>query len=213
LGGTEEVTAMKWSWLIAGLFWVSIAQAQTLRVVSVAVETTEDLPGGIELFCAQDYEAETCKLHVAALARELASYPLDELGEWTFALASSGAWGDLVRSLGGDPMSPAFSVLERRITVLEEAVFAPTPKRRAALLATFRVSGPALLELAVAHELGHAICDEPDERRADAYGRALRDGRPACGTSRRPRRNHPGFASASPSRAARAAAERGGKGE
>lgn len=135
---------MKWSWLIAGLLWVSTAHAQTLRVMSVAVETTEDLPG-IEFFCAQDYEAEACKLHVAALARALARYPLAELGEWTFALASSGAWGDLVRSLGGDPMSPAFSVLERRITVLEEAVFAPTPRRRATLLATFRVSGPALL--------------------------------------------------------------------
>ena len=37
--------------------------------------------------------------------------------------------------------------------------------------------GSALLELAISHELGHALCHEPDEYRADDYGRELRGGR------------------------------------
>ena len=40
----------------------------------------------------------------------------------------------------------------------------------------------ALLDLAVTHELGHAICHDQDERRADDYGRGLREKKPvACG--------------------------------
>jgi Zn-dependent peptidase ImmA (M78 family) len=31
-----------------------------------------------------------------------------------------------------------------------------------------------LLDLAVTHELGHAICQDRDQRRADDYGRELR---------------------------------------
>jgi hypothetical protein len=46
----------------------------------------------------------------------------------------------------------------------------------------FGVIGNALLDLAVTHELGHAICHDQDERRADDYGRDLREKKPvACG--------------------------------
>jgi Zn-dependent peptidase ImmA (M78 family) len=34
-----------------------------------------------------------------------------------------------------------------------------------------------LLTWAVSHELGHATCGEPDEARADAHGRELREGK------------------------------------
>ena len=50
------------------------------------------------------------------------------------------------------------------------------------LLLMFGVIGDALLDLAVTHELGHAICHDQDERRADDYGRGLREKKPvACG--------------------------------
>ena len=42
----------------------------------------------------------------------------------------------------------------------------------------FGVIGDALLDLAVTHELGHAICQDQDERRADDYGRGLREKKP-----------------------------------
>jgi hypothetical protein len=41
------------------------------------------------------------------------------------------------------------------------------------LLRTFGVIASALLDLAVSHELGHAICQERDERPADDYRREL----------------------------------------
>jgi len=57
--------------------------------------------------------------------------------------------------------------------------------------------GDALLDLAVTHELGHAICQDQDERRADDYGRGLREKKPvACGKG-------PGIGAARASRASR----------
>jgi hypothetical protein len=41
--------------------------------------------------------------------------------------------------------------------------------------------GAALVDLAITHEMGHAICQEKREREADDYGRELRDGKiPDC---------------------------------
>lgn len=185
LGGTKEGTAMRFvKLMIATLFWLPAARAQVLRVVPVpldAVEGASEPLGEIELVCSESYAAESCRLHAAALARELARQPHDGLGRWTFALAPSEGWSELVRSFGGDPRSPAFSVLDRRVTVLEEAIFAPSLPRRLELLGGFGVTGPGLLRLAVAHELGHAVCGELDERRARAYGRRFAAGRAACG--------------------------------
>jgi hypothetical protein len=87
----------------------------------------------------------------------------------------------MVREGNANPDSPAFSVIAERTTIFEEALFVTMPLRDVELLQTFRVLGDPLLRLAVTHELGHAICHEFDERRADDYGRALREGqRPEC---------------------------------
>src|SRR5262245_26512458 len=104
--------------ILVSLLLAPVARAQSLRVTAAGVPESVCLPPGIELVCAVGYPADRCGPHVAALARELAAHPLDQLGSWTFALAPSAGWADLVRSLGGDPVSPAFSVLDRRVTVL-----------------------------------------------------------------------------------------------
>jgi hypothetical protein len=71
-------------------------------------------------------------------------------------------------------VSPAFSIIDQHITVLESSLLASTPLRDKSLLRTFGVIGGALLHLAVTHELGHAICQDQDQRRADDHGRELR---------------------------------------
>jgi len=41
--------------------------------------------------------------------------------------------------------------------------------------------GPVLVDVSLSHELAHAICQEKNERRANDYGKDLREGRvPAC---------------------------------
>ena len=65
---------------------------------------------------------------------------------------------------------------------MESSLFSATATRSAEFLHVFGVTGEALLKLAVSHELGHSVCHDQDERKADDYGRALREGNiPDCG--------------------------------
>jgi hypothetical protein len=88
----------------------------------------------------------------------------------------------MVKSLGGDPESPAFSELVARVTVLEDVLFEPADSRKANLAQGYGQSLSGLLDYAVSHEIGHAICHEHWEKLADAYGLAQRMGTtPICG--------------------------------
>jgi hypothetical protein len=104
------------------------------------------------------------------------------LGSWSFVLVPPDDWKALVRGHGGEPMSPAFSMLDLRVTLLDASLFAGTAGRNKELLQRFGMMEPDLLNLAITHEMRHALCSEKDERRADDYGKELREGEvPDCG--------------------------------
>jgi hypothetical protein len=173
---------MKPSCLIPVLFAACAAQTQTLRVVPVHPEGTGQTTESVQFFCTQDYNRDECLQHALELRRALLAYPLDRLGMWSFVLVPSYKWKDLVRAVGGSTDSPALTIFEQRTTVMESSLFSATATRSAELLHVFGVTGEALLELAVNHELGHCVCHKQDERKADDYGRALRKGKiPDCG--------------------------------
>jgi hypothetical protein len=106
-------------------------------------------------------------------------------------LVPSDKWKDLIRALGGPTHSPAFTIFEQRTTVMESSLFSATATRSAEFRRVFGVTGDALLELAVNHELGHCACPDQNERKADDYGRELRKGKiPDCGRTSRRRTDH-----------------------
>jgi hypothetical protein len=110
---------------------------------------------------------------------------------WSFVLVPSYKWKDLVRSLGGPTHSPAFTIFEQRTTVMESSLFSATATRSDEFQQVFGVTGEALLELAVSHELGHCVCQDQDERKADDYGRQLREGKtPDCGRTPKRKGDH-----------------------
>jgi hypothetical protein len=79
------------------------------------------------------------------------------------------------------PDSPAFTILEQRRTFLEEARFQPMAGRSRTLLEKWRVPLDQLLDVAVKHELAHAMCRERDEARTHAYADQLgQSGRVKC---------------------------------
>jgi hypothetical protein len=116
---------------------------------------------------------------VAVLRRALEKYPLEQLGEWTWVLVRSSDWQSIQKVRGLDRNSPAFTYYEGRETFIEEALVSEVPGRRGALLVLWGMSMPNLLNFAVTHELGHALCNEKDESKAERVARVLRDGRPA----------------------------------
>ena len=185
------MTTMKASFLIAVLFTACAAQTQTLHVLPVHLEGTGQTTKSVQFFCTQDYNRDECLHHALELRRALMGYPLERIGMWSFVLVPSYNWADLVRAVGGSTHSPAFTIFEQRTTVMESSLFSATATRNAELVHVFGVTGEALLELAVNHELGHCVCPDQNERKADDYGRELRKGKiPDCGRTSRRRTDH-----------------------
>jgi hypothetical protein len=182
---------MKPSLLIAVLFAGCTAQTQTLRVVPAHLEATGQTIKSVQFFCTQDYNRDECHQHALELRRAFRTYPLERLGMWSFVLVPSYKWKDLVHALGGSTGSPAFTIFEQRTTVMESSLFSATATRSAEFRHIFGVTGEALLELAVNHELGHCACPDQDERKADDYGRELRKGEiPDCGRTSKRKTGH-----------------------
>ena len=185
------MTTLKSSFLIAVLFTACAAQTQTLRVIPVHLQGTGQTTKSVQFFRTQDYNRGECLQHALELRRELMTYPLERLEVWSFVLVPSYKWKDLVRALGGYTYSPAFTIFDQRTTVMESSLFSATATRSAEFLHVFGVTGEALLKLAVSHELGHSVCHDQDERKADDYGRALREGNiPDCGRTSKRQTDH-----------------------
>jgi len=106
----------------------------------------------------------------------VAQYRTDDLGNWTWILVRAEDWKDLMLRLRLNPESPAFTAVDVHETFLEESLIRPKPERAKELMYAFGISLDQLLDLAVTHELGHAICHGGTEFQAERVGRRLRDG-------------------------------------
>ena len=128
--------------------------------------------------CNTGYSLSKCQADMAVLRKTLAKYPAAELGEWTWVLVRSADWKYIVTPRGIDPDSPAFTYLPKRETFIEEVLVAIVPQRAGELILRWQMSTDDLLELAVAHELGHVLCNEGSEAKANRAARTLLNGKP-----------------------------------
>jgi hypothetical protein len=136
---------------------------------------------GQHFVCNTGYTLQKCREDLAVLRRALAKYPVGELGEWTWILVRSEDWKPILVRRGLDSDSPAFTYYEKHETFIEEALVAEVPGRRGKLLIEWGMSLQDLLDFAVAHELGHALCNEKDEAKANRVARLLQSQQPfAC---------------------------------
>jgi hypothetical protein len=166
---------------ISALIFLCTLQLATSQVLSAEdVGKAESVSGNRQHFvCNVGYSIRQCNEQMSVLRPLLAKYGADHLGDWTWVLVKSEDWKSLQQLHGMDPNSPAFSSLSRRQTFFEEAIVTPIPGRSAELIREWSSSIDHLLNLAVTHELGHALCKERNERKADAYGQQLRKGQTA----------------------------------
>ena len=165
---------------IVGLRYLTALQARG----SGDVLSAPRLASTHHFFCHTGYSQSDCDAHVKRLRQVLARLDLDRLGEWTWILVQSEDWRPILRRVGRDPDSPAFTILEKRQTFLEETLFRPRADRSRIFLERYRVPLDQLLAIAVAHELAHAMCQEVDEPKTAAYASQLRKtGTVVCGES------------------------------
>ncbi len=156
--------------------WSFAQQKSVMRVY------TAGNGGTYTILCETRLALEDCKQETEILKTHLQAYPVSQLGAWTWVIVPSDRWNDLGKDLGLDSESPAYTSIEDRMTLIDESMLAQKDaRRRAELLRKFEMPLPKLIDLAVTHEMGHALCGFKDEYKADAVGRRLREGQlPYC---------------------------------
>lgn len=128
--------------------------------------------------CNTGYKQKLCHEEMVVLRKALANYPVAQLGNWTWILVRSEDWKAIVRPRGLDTDSPAFTFYPKRETFIEEALVTQIPVRGSELLLKWSMSRGDLLDLAIRHELGHALCNDANERNADRVAKLLEKGKP-----------------------------------
>ena len=128
--------------------------------------------------CNTGYSLSKCQADMAVLRKTLAKYPAAELGEWTWVLVRSADWKHFLLLHGMDPDTPAVTYLPKRETFIEEALVADIPERSWQLVVRWQMNTEDLLELAVAHELAHMLCNEPSEAKTNRAARTMLNGKP-----------------------------------
>jgi len=128
--------------------------------------------------CNTGYSQTNCNEQVLVLRKALANYPVAQLGSWTWILVRSEDWKAILRSRSLDPDSPAFTYYPKRETFFDEALVTQVPARSPELLLKWNMDREGLLDLAIRHELGHALCNEPDERNAERVAKLLEQRKP-----------------------------------
>jgi hypothetical protein len=110
---------------------------------------------------------------VAALRKALAPYPLELLGEWSFYLVLAPEWKPIALSDGGPAVSPAFTLLLGHSTVMDRSLWCGSADRTIQLEKWSGMpAGPAFVDFALTHELGHGICQVKNERLANELWKA-----------------------------------------
>jgi hypothetical protein len=123
--------------------------------------------------CNTGYSQKQCLEDMVVLRKALANYPVAQLGDWTWILVRSENWKAILLPRGLDPDSPAFTFYPKRETFIEEALVTQVPVRNGELLLKWNLDRMGLLDLAIRHELGHALCNDANERNADRVANLL----------------------------------------
>lgn len=128
--------------------------------------------------CDGKVTLEACKQEALVLKALLDKYGADRLGRWKWVLVSSQQWEMLLAKNGFSPNVPAFSALDARITFFDDALIGGSPGRVSQLMDEWHLGREGLLDLAVRHELGHALCSDQSESRADRAAKLLEERKP-----------------------------------
>jgi hypothetical protein len=160
-------------WMAIQVLLVGIASPRMANASS-----REDRLSTQHFFCNTGYTLDTCREQIATLKTVVAKYPTEALGEWTWVLVRSQDWKARSRMLGLNPDSPAFTCLETRTTFIEEALVAKVPGRAIELIASWHMGMTDLLNIAVEHEMGHALCHSLNEDKANHVAQILEQKQP-----------------------------------
>jgi len=128
--------------------------------------------------CSARFTLEECKQSMSVLMKLLEKYRAANLGEWKWVLVRSEDWNHLLLARGIRPGVPAITALGIRTTLFDEGLVTGPAGRVSELMDGWHLGRGALLDLAVRHELGHALCNDTSERNAERVAKLLEQNRP-----------------------------------
>ena len=168
--------------LLVSAFAVALPVSRFAQQNSVMRAYPAGTWGKQTFLCENGFPTSDCKNDFEILKSHLQAYPTAQLGAWTWVLVQSQHWRDLGRDLGLDAASPAYTAIEERLTLFDESMLVQRDANRSAeLIRKFDLPLAKLIDLAVTHEMGHALCGFKDEYKADMVGKRLRAGElPYC---------------------------------
>lgn len=133
------------------------------------------------IICNIGYTVSQCRDRTDALRVILQKYPVGALGEWTWVVVPSINWKKALSDRLFSPDVPAMTYLPARETYIDEALLRGSSVRAVQLSAAWNMSIPALLDLAIRHEMGHALCNTSDELAAQRTAVLIHAGEsPVC---------------------------------
>ena len=139
--------------------------------------------------CNTGYTQKECDDEMVLLRKGLANYRASDLGDWTWVLVRSENWKMILLAQGLGSRVPALTALDLRTTFFEEALLAGPSGRVSELMDVWHLGRQSLLDLAIRHELGHALCNDVNERTADHVARLLEQRKPvSCRAKNEPKR-------------------------
>lgn len=113
--------------------------------------------------CVGNISAEQCSQEMQRLRTLLKEYGATRLGRWKWVLVPSQAWQMSLKTRGVSQEIPASTSIEERVTFFDDALIAGSPARLSQLMDAWHLGRDELLDLAVRHELGHALCQAESE--------------------------------------------------
>ena len=126
-----------------------------------------------QFVCSASFTLEQCNQDMLVVRKALARYQASDLGEWTWVLVRSEEWKLISLARNINPRVAALTALGVRTTFFEEALVDGPSGRVSELMDLWHLGRDRLLDLAVRHELGHALCNNASEWKADRVARLL----------------------------------------
>jgi hypothetical protein len=160
------------------LWMVVMASPASVLSQDVGWVATRERTSEQRFICNTGYTLEQCGAEMAVLRKSLAKYPAAALGQWSWVLVRSEDWKLILLARKLNPNSPAFTLFSERETFIEGALLRPVSSRGVELRRIWSMPIEDLLDLAVRHELAHALCREKDEEKAGRMANLLREGKP-----------------------------------
>lgn len=142
------------------------------------VGKTERLAPAQRFVCGAGFTLEECKQSMSVLIKLLDKYRAAHLGDWKWVLVRSEDWKHLLLTHGIQQGVPAITALEMKTTFFDGALMAGPAGRVSELMDVWHLGRDALLDLAVRHELGHALCNDPNEPNAERVAKLLEQDKP-----------------------------------